>query len=61
MTWERFEGRVTMYLAMAIWIHLTHDIWYGLFGIVIIIFAVFAAWFFTPSRLDHLTRNHTRI
>lgn len=59
MSWERLEGRVTMYLVMAIYIHLTRDMLYGFWSIGVITAAVFAAWFLTSQTLDRL-RNRTR-
>lgn len=56
MSYERFEGRVTMYLVMAIYIHLTRDIWFGIFGMLVIVAAVVAALFLTAERLDTLKR-----
>jgi hypothetical protein len=51
MTWDRFEGRVTVYLVIAIWIHLMHDApwWYV---IAVILFAIFCAWYFSPEQLQ---------
>jgi len=59
MSYERLEGRVTMYIAMAIYIHLTGSIFYGLWSLGVITMAFFAGWFFTPQMLDRL-QNRTR-